>query len=131
MITGVLIVLLGSATAGNYDGKITLHSVDSDPEVRKKLEPVLSQARSIKISLCLRPDGTYELNRAKGSVFPAEIVVGRWAKLDSTLALMPSRVNNQPAKRPSQLLQYKKSSWVMKLEPAGDLRGEIIFVRSK
>jgi len=131
MNVGALIILLGSATAGEYGGKITLHSVDTDPVIRKKLEPVLSQARAIDIRLLLRPDGTYQLRREKGSIFDAETVIGKWAKIDGKIALMPQRVNSAPTSRPSQFLERRKSAWVMKLQPAGDLRGEILFVRKK
>ena len=131
MNLGALIILLGSATAGQYVGKIDLHSVDADPSVRKKLEPVLGQARSIVIHLDLRADGTYQLKRGKGSVFDAETVTGHWAKIDGMVALMPQRVNSKETKRPSQFLSARKGGWVMKLEPVGDLRGEISFVRKR
>lgn len=131
MNLGAFIVILGSATAGQYIGKIDLHSVDADPAIRKKLESVLVQARTIPILLNLRADGSYQLKRGKGSVFDAETVTGRWAKIDGSVALMPQRVNSAATKRPSQILTARKDGWVMKLQPVGDLRGEIIFFRKK
>ncbi len=131
MNLGAFIVILGSATAGQYFGKVNLHSVDTDPAVRKKLEAVLAQARTIPILLDLRADGSYQLKRGKGSVFETETITGRWAKIDGMVALMPQRVNSAATTRPSQLLTARKDGWVMKLEPVGDLRGEITFFRKK
>jgi hypothetical protein len=131
MNLGALIVILGSATAGQYIGRINLHSVDADPAIRKKLEPVLDQARSIRIHLDLRPNGSYQLTRGKGSIFDAETTSGRWAKIDGMVALMPQRVNSKVTNRPSQFLSPRKDGWVMKLEPVADLRGEITFYRKK
>jgi hypothetical protein len=129
MFTSMLPLLLTTSVSGTYRGSINLHSVDPDPAIRKRLDPVLAEARSIPIELVIRKDGTYRLKRGKGSVFAAETVEGQWALLKPSLILMPRKVNGKVASRPSQTLNPKKSNWVMKLDPAGDIRGEIIFAR--
>jgi hypothetical protein len=129
MFTSLLPLILVTSVSGSYRGITNLHSVDPDPSVRKRLDPVLAEARSISIDLVLRKDGTYQLKRGKGSVFAPETVEGQWALLKPNLILMPRKVNGKVTRRPSQTLAPKKSDWVMKLDPAGDIRGEIIFAR--